>query len=62
MQELCQQLLRNDALKTVLTELEKAYMVEFITSGPEDASIREAMYHKINAGRELQQMVENYGR
>lgn len=62
MREICQQLLRNDALKTALTELEKSYMVEFVTSSAEEGPLREAMYHKINAGRELLQMVENYGR
>jgi hypothetical protein len=37
-------------------------MVEIITSLPEEAIQREALYHKINAGKELLQMVENYGR
>lgn len=62
MRETCQQLLRNEALKTVLTELTNSYMVEIITSLPEETIQREALYHKINAGKELLQMVENYGR
>jgi hypothetical protein len=62
MRETCQQLLRNDALRRALTELEKSYMVELVTSAPEETTLREQMYHKINAGRELLLMVENYGR
>lgn len=62
MREQCQQLLRNEALKNVLTELQNSYMVEIVTSAPDEGTTREALYHKINAGRELLQMVENYGR
>jgi hypothetical protein len=62
MRELCQQLLRNDALKQVLTDLHKSYMMQLISSQPDAGAEREALYHKINAGEALLQMVENYGR
>jgi len=62
MREACQQLLRNDALKLVLTELNNSYIVQTVTSQPDEAALREALYHKINAGSDLLQMVENYAR
>jgi len=62
MKSLCQQLLRNNALKIVLTELQNSYMSEIRTSSPEDTVLREAAYHKSRAADELLQMVENYGR
>lgn len=62
MRENCQQLLRNDALKSVLTELQNSYMLQIVGSASEESAEREALYYKINAGRDLLQMVENYGR
>lgn len=53
---------QNDDLKTVLTELQNSYMVELLTSEPEDAAQREALYNKSRAASELLQLVENYGR
>jgi hypothetical protein len=62
MVEACQQLLRNDALKIVLTELHNSYISELVSSALDAREDREAAYHKIRAGIELQQLVENYGR
>lgn len=62
MVEACRQLLRHDALKIVLTELHNSYISELVTSDLDAQASREAAYHKIRAGAELQQLVENYGR
>jgi len=62
LQEAAKQVLRNDALNTILTELQKQYILQLTSSQPSDVQEREALYHKITAVNELQQWVENYGR
>lgn len=55
------QLLNNNALQTVLTELENEYISQLVATEPGENALRENLYLKINAGKELLQWVKNYG-